>query len=114
MNTRSLVLTLLHSLHIHNNPHIIMGMRPQDPLPDWTTHLALIRKDGTVHTGKKDDVLDAASHESLHQGWTPPAESSRAAKEGADIVVSLSGVSVSYGKRKVSTTSFPHPIIAHS
>lgn len=91
-----------------------MGMRPQDPLPDWTTHLALIRKDGTVHTGKKDEVLDAASHEPLHQGWTPPTELTRAAKEGADIVVSLAGVSVSYGEREVSTISLSRPIIAHS
>lgn len=77
-------------------------MRRQDPIPDWTTHLALIHKDGTVQTGKKDDVLRAPSSGALHYGWKPAevASSGNEGHEGQELV-SLSGVSVAYGDRKV-------------
>ena len=48
--------------HLHTSPkppHIILGMRLQDPLPEWITHLALVHKDGLVQTGKKQHVLAA-------------------------------------------------------
>ena len=81
-------------------------MRPQDPIPDWTTHLALIREDGTVHTGNKQEVLDAAVNTKLHPGWKPPKSSEQAHKHDVgNAVVSLSGVNVSYGDRKVSHTT---------
>ncbi|KAI0090883.1 P-loop containing nucleoside triphosphate hydrolase protein [Irpex rosettiformis] len=99
--TRSHVLGLLQSLHAENSPHIILGMRPQDPIPDWTTHLALIRKDGTVHTGPKEAILDAEG-DTLHSGWTaPPEVSHKPTKEASEAVVHLSGVNVAYGDRKV-------------
>lgn len=77
-------------------------MRPQDPVPEWTTHLALIYKDGTVHAGKKDEVLTAASG-TLHRGWNAPTQSStKVADDSGQIVIELAGVNVAYGERKVS------------
>ncbi|KAI0288675.1 hypothetical protein BC826DRAFT_1036225 [Russula brevipes] len=32
-------LTLLHTVHISNSLHIIMGLRLQDPVPGWMTHM---------------------------------------------------------------------------
>ena len=77
-------------------------MRPQDPIPAWTTHLALIRPDGTIHTGEKQKVLDAAAHIKVHQSSLPQnPEPSAHRREMGDVVVNLAGVSVSYGDRKV-------------
>ncbi|GJE94751.1 molybdenum transport ATP-binding protein ModF-like protein [Phanerochaete sordida] len=101
VQTRGLVLSLLHSLHAKNAPHIVLGMRPQDPIPDWTTHLALIRRDGTVHTGQKEEVLDAAATTQLHAGWSPQAPTDSGPSETGTAVVTLAGVSVAYGERKV-------------
>ena len=35
-----------------------MSLRPQDPIPDWITHLAIVR-DGQVAMGMKKDILAA-------------------------------------------------------
>lgn len=102
VQTRALVLSLLQTLHEENKPHIVLGMRPQDPIPDWTTHLALIQGDGTVHTGAKQDVLETAAGNMLHSGWKPPvAGHAEKAKHQGEALISLSGISVSYGERKV-------------
>ncbi|KAI0300031.1 P-loop containing nucleoside triphosphate hydrolase protein [Multifurca ochricompacta] len=39
--TRPRLLSLLHSLHASNNSRIIIGLRLQDPIPEWITHIAL-------------------------------------------------------------------------
>ena len=79
-------------------------MRPQDPVPDWTTHLALIYNDGKVHTGRKEEVLSAA-HGTLHRGWNAPTQSTtKHVDETAEAVIELAGVNVSYGERKVSVS----------
>ncbi|KAH7911329.1 P-loop containing nucleoside triphosphate hydrolase protein [Hygrophoropsis aurantiaca] len=56
LNNRPTLLSVLHALHSSQQPRIIMGLRLQDPLPDWISHLALV-KDGKVITGAKDEVL---------------------------------------------------------
>lgn len=100
-STRTLVLTLLESLHNKNQPHIILGMRPQDPIPDWTTHLALIRKDGKVHTGAKDEVLGAVTGTDLHPGWRPASSGHAKSSHEGEPLVNITGVNVTYGDRKV-------------
>ncbi|KAI0688994.1 P-loop containing nucleoside triphosphate hydrolase protein [Cytidiella melzeri] len=101
VSTRGQVLSLLQSLHNDNSPHIILGMRPQDPIPEWTTHLAMIRKDGTVHTGTKGEVADSVTG-SVHQGWSPhPQTHHKHASEPTEAVIHLAGVNVTYGDRKV-------------
>ena len=79
-------------------------MRPQDPVPEWTTHLALIRKDGTVHTGRKQDVLDAAA-ETLHRGWDAPSIQTKETVNTGEAIIDLAGVNVAYGNRKVGSRS---------
>ena len=34
---------LLYELHKSRQPRVLMALRPQDPLPDWITHVALVR-----------------------------------------------------------------------
>ena len=112
ISTRALLLSLLQSLHAHNSPHIILGMRPQDPIPDWTSHLALIYKDGTVHAGKKEEVLSAASG-TLHHGWNAsPQVSGTAVDDSSAPVIDLAGVNVTYGDRRVSL--HPHSTLVNN
>lgn len=50
---------LLHSLAEKASPRLVLSARPQDPLPDWITHLVYLRTDAQVGAmGAKDTVLD--------------------------------------------------------
>ncbi len=82
-------------------------MRPQDPLPDWTTHLALIHQDGTVHTGTKQEVLGAESSQPLHNlGRFQSAFVHKSTSNGdGSPFVNFNGVNVAYGDRKASAFS---------
>ena len=50
--------TLLYNLSVKGSPQLIMSLRPQDPLPDWITHLVIL---GPAHTvsfqGEKSQVF---------------------------------------------------------
>jgi ABC-type multidrug transport system ATPase subunit len=49
---------LLHRLAEANAPRLVLALRPQDPIPDWITHLVYLGADcQVVMQGKKDDVL---------------------------------------------------------
>ncbi|KAL5531887.1 hypothetical protein ACEPAF_5450 [Sanghuangporus sanghuang] len=39
---RAQLTSLLHDLHVSRKPRILMSLRPQDPLPEWITHVALV------------------------------------------------------------------------
>ena len=87
-----------------------MSLRPQDPVPDWVTHLALVR-DGRVTTGPKDDVLNTSSvntsppleHHSYALGSTskPPVLERPAAGNNLKTLVEMRNVNVQYDNRKV-------------
>lgn len=80
-----------------------MGSRIQDPIPEWTTHLAVIHKDGTVHAGPKEDLLPAVLS---HQKSTPNAQHYSVLKHGSNkVLVDMQDLNVSYGDRKVSALS---------
>ncbi|KAK3307704.1 P-loop containing nucleoside triphosphate hydrolase protein [Chaetomium strumarium] len=50
---------LLHSLAEKASPRLVLSARPQDPLPDWITHLVYLRTDAQVGAmGAKETVLD--------------------------------------------------------
>jgi ABC-type molybdenum transport system ATPase subunit/photorepair protein PhrA len=50
---------LLHSLAAEANPRLVLSARPQDPLPEWITHLVYLRTDAQVGAmGTKDTVLE--------------------------------------------------------
>ncbi|KAL4241929.1 hypothetical protein ABKN59_000572 [Abortiporus biennis] len=107
VSTRSLLLSILSSLHKSpGRPHIIMGMRIQDPLPDWTTHVAIVHKDGTIQTGKKEDILKTIadhipSHHFEGKLITATHPSATGAVQEQEPLVDLDDVNVSYGDRKV-------------
>ncbi|AEO60512.1 hypothetical protein MYCTH_2309752 [Thermothelomyces thermophilus ATCC 42464] len=50
---------LLQSLAEKANPRLVLSARPQDPLPDWITHLVYLRTDAQVAAmGTKETVLE--------------------------------------------------------
>ncbi|KAF4432070.1 hypothetical protein F53441_13867 [Fusarium austroafricanum] len=50
---------LLHSLAEKANPRLVLSARPQDPVPDWITHLVYLRTDCQVGSmGPKEEVLE--------------------------------------------------------
>lgn len=51
---------LLHALATNANPRLVLSARPQDPIPDWITHLVYLRADCQVEAiGEKETVLDS-------------------------------------------------------
>ncbi|KPM34760.1 hypothetical protein AK830_g11809 [Neonectria ditissima] len=50
---------LLQSLAAQASPRLILSARPQDPIPEWVTHLVYLRTDCQISSmGPKDVVLD--------------------------------------------------------
>ncbi|KAK4119430.1 P-loop containing nucleoside triphosphate hydrolase protein [Parathielavia appendiculata] len=50
---------LLHSLAEKASPRLVLSARPQDPLPEWITHLVYLRTDAQIGAmGSKDTVLE--------------------------------------------------------
>ena len=71
-------------------PRIIIGLRNQDIVPDWISHVALV-EGSTVITGAKDDVLRNS----------PTAVAERAdlvqrTRESGRVLVDLKDVSIKY------------------
>ncbi|KAK4140822.1 uncharacterized protein C8A04DRAFT_39558 [Dichotomopilus funicola] len=50
---------LLHSLAEKASPRLVLGARPQDPMPGWITHLIYLRTDTQIGAmGTKDVVME--------------------------------------------------------
>ncbi|KAI0173316.1 P-loop containing nucleoside triphosphate hydrolase protein [Hypoxylon sp. FL1284] len=50
---------LLHGLASKASPRLVLSARPQDPIPDWITHLVYLRGDSQIGAiGEKQAVLD--------------------------------------------------------
>lgn len=50
---------LLHGLASSASPRLVLSARPQDPIPEWITHLVYLRSDCQVGAmGEKGEVLD--------------------------------------------------------
>ncbi|KAK7691950.1 hypothetical protein QCA50_005355 [Cerrena zonata] len=101
VQTRKLLLSLLEELHrAPEPPHIIMGSRIQDPIPDWTTHLAIIHKDGTVQTGPKEDLMPTITSHQTSSSQTTSHQ--HAIKRDLDrVLIDMQDLNVAYGDRKV-------------
>jgi len=105
VNTRPILLNVLRSLHETRKPRIIMGLRMQDPLPDWISHVALVRG-GTVITGTKDEIIskhaDHPAREAEHTVNTTGSYLQLGLDHGKP-VVGMRNVNVSYDTRKAVT-----------
>ena len=68
---------MLRGLAYNASPLLLLALRPQDPIPDWITHLAILGSNHTVAImGQKEQVLfslhrwinNANGHSALHPG----------------------------------------------
>jgi len=98
-----MLVELLRTLHEAHKPRVIMGLRLQDPLPEWVSHVALVLR-GRVQTGtkalvlkevqsqqKQKEALDILSH--IINGSTR--------EELGETLVEMTGLNVQYGERHV-------------
>jgi hypothetical protein len=84
----------------------MISLRPQDPVPDWISHLAFVR-DGRVTTGAKQDVL--ASIPSSAHVFPVAGETSNSSafmnesitQQEPKVLVDMKNINVQYQDRKV-------------
>lgn len=58
-STMTTLLPLLHSLAEARSPRLLLALRPQDPLPDWITHLVYLGPSLQVsQQGERKDLLE--------------------------------------------------------
>ncbi|GAB7343064.1 hypothetical protein MBLNU457_1150t1 [Dothideomycetes sp. NU457] len=108
---------VLKSMADRNSPRLVLSLRPEDHVPDWITHLALIDDRLDMYgKGVKDDMLKAFSDHTANASTnkeyaiTQPTER-RLSSDGfekespaitnGEVVVEMDGVKVSYGERAV-------------
>ncbi|EJT97018.1 P-loop containing nucleoside triphosphate hydrolase protein [Dacryopinax primogenitus] len=96
------LVSLLHQLHTHCAPRILLALRPQDPLPEWVTHVAVVA-DGQVRTGRKEEFREElARHHVLEKAERAVPVSEKSVQEGEkELLVDMQGVNVAYHERKV-------------
>ena len=90
---------LLGEIHLSRRPRVIMALRPQDPVPEWVTHVARIEGGGRVRTGKKREL------------WQPyiaggerneEVEGKTSERVAGKVLVDMKNVNVKYSDRHVS------------
>ena len=64
---------LLYNLAKANSPRLLLTLRPQDPLPDWITHLLCLEPGLRIsHQGSRDTVLNklkTSMGKRIHNRW---------------------------------------------
>ena len=75
---------MLRDLAYQSSPRFLLALRPQDPIPDWITHLVILGQNHTVaFTGTKNDVLHA-----LHR-WSQAHNSPKASVRAKQVAQQL-------------------------
>ena len=84
-----------------------MGLRAQDPVPGWISHIAVV-KDKQVLTGLKHEVfaLEAVTSKNSHDSEFRKVHDHHQQKADKREIVQLKNVSVSYHERKASNLVF--------
>ena len=95
-HVRPVLSDLLRSLHEAQTPRIIMALRAQDPMPDWTTHVLRLTGD-QAETILANDAFTPVQ-EIHHQ---PVTKALSVADESRPPVAELQNVNVKYHERHV-------------
>ncbi|KAG8811533.1 hypothetical protein FRC17_002410, partial [Serendipita sp. 399] len=94
---RPILSDLLQGLNQSEHPFIIMELRPQDPIPRWITHVALVQNQRLTIMSGAEYHHDSSSAARGSHGSSPKDSSSAAGKE----IASLNDVKVTYDDRQV-------------
>ncbi|THH06175.1 hypothetical protein EW145_g4274 [Phellinidium pouzarii] len=95
INHRPKLIGLLHELHETRKPRVLMALRPQDPLPEWITHVALVEGQ-YVRTQTRASAMPL-----LEQRAAPKTAPVEAQRTDGDELVSMKDVNVGYHERHV-------------
>jgi hypothetical protein len=98
---RPTLLSLLHSVHVSSNPSIIIGLRLQDPVPEWITHIALVQGEH-VTTGEKAAILKKLNLRAHEAARPVAAVRDRCLSTGTGTLIDMQNVNVRYHERHVS------------
>ncbi|GJJ08523.1 hypothetical protein Clacol_002741 [Clathrus columnatus] len=102
LSQRPRLLSLLKAFHQKSQPHIIMTLRVQDPVPDWITHLFYINSHNRIISGLKQHViLQIDSSVTKSQSQPVSTISSSSNKKLGDILINLQSVNVKYHDRHI-------------
>ncbi|PHH54835.1 putative ABC transporter ATP-binding protein [Ceratocystis fimbriata CBS 114723] len=107
--TTSSLSPLLHSLAARASPRLVISGRPQDPVPEWITHMVLLADDCRVEKiGARADVL---GKQSMHKSARVPAPASPSTiaiptSHKGTSVVEMRGCKVRYGS-KIALGNWP-------
>ena len=77
-----------------------MGLRLQDPIPEWITHVALVHG-GHVKTGERVPMLETLLSHAHEAAPSTGAAHSRGSRQEAAILVDMQNVNVRYHERHV-------------
>jgi hypothetical protein len=77
-----------------------MGLRLQDPIPEWITHIALVQG-GHVTTGEKTVILEKLNSHTHEAARSVAAVRNRGSSAGAGTLVDMQNVNVRYHERHV-------------
>lgn len=99
---RPTLLSLLHQLHDSRNPRVILGLRIQDPIPEWISHIALV-SGGRVQAGAKQDIeaVIESNKRQDRQTNTLGSNAKAASKGLTQVLVDMRNVNVKYHDRHV-------------
>lgn len=77
-----------------------MGLRLQDPIPEWITHIALVHG-GRVTTGEKAAILEKLKLHTYEAARSVAAVRNQDSSAGSGILVEMQNVNVRYHERHV-------------
>ncbi|KAK9459010.1 P-loop containing nucleoside triphosphate hydrolase protein [Lipomyces oligophaga] len=91
------------------NPHVILGLRIHEPVPDWITHIAVVGEAGIIDSGSKEAVAEtiakllAEREQFAGGGESFDFQSARMTPKAieANTVVDLDYVTIQYEDRPV-------------
>ncbi|PFH48543.1 hypothetical protein AMATHDRAFT_81756 [Amanita thiersii Skay4041] len=106
VKTRPKLVELLRDLHVARKPRIMVGLRTQDEIPDWITHVAFVKRD-QIDVGKKEEVMRSVrAHVVIQQKLLEGAQSGVKSnviteKRPGRVVVSMKNANIQYENRQV-------------
>ena len=109
--TTRVLSTLLHELASQSAPQIILSLRPQDPCPDWISHIMMIdeplrltyagRRERSSLGLKSGERLDISADHILSKEGLQMTPAKEVDDEDQEILMSMKGVVIRYGEKTV-------------
>ncbi|KAG8872890.1 hypothetical protein FRB98_009308 [Tulasnella sp. 332] len=106
VRNRPLLLRIISELHAARRPRIVLGLRKQDAIPDWVTHILLAQRESFV-AGTKEEMKEhlvqnnGESPSIKHENGQSGSVMSIRPRTPAKALVEMQKLCVTYADRKV-------------